>query len=109
MVSSAKSWLCVKDAADEACLPFEGEEDAIKVSPITASASYLHYLRQAWNHSYPEAPLEDQDITLTIPASFDEAARQATLEAAARAGLPTTFLLEEPQAVCYPVVQPTSP
>ena len=72
-----------------------------KVSPVTASASYLAHVRAAWNHRIPQAPLEEQEVVLTVPASFDEAARALTLEAAREAGLPTLRLLEEPQAAFY--------
>jgi hypothetical protein len=40
-------------------------------------------------------------LVLTVPASFDEAARSLTVEAAHRAGLGQARLLEEPQAACY--------
>ena len=56
---------------------------------------------QVWGHKFPDAPLEQQDIVITVPASFDEAARSLTLEAARIAGLTNVRLLEEPQAVCY--------
>ncbi len=101
-VTSAKSWLShpqVDRGAD--ILPWAGAEDVAKVSPVLASASYLHHVRQAWNHHHPEAPLEHQEVVITVPASFDEVARSLTVEAAARAGLPRVLLLEEPQAVCY--------
>ncbi len=101
LVSSAKSWLCQKDAAEKSILPFNGQQDAETVSPVLAQASYLYHIKQAWNHEHPDSPLEKQDITLTIPASFDEAARQFTLAAAELAGLTNIFLIEEPQAVCY--------
>jgi molecular chaperone DnaK (HSP70) len=101
-VTSAKSWLShpsVDHAAD--ILPWGSSEDVAKVSPIAASASYLSHIRIVWGHRFPDSPLEQQDIVLTVPASFDEAARILTLEAARLAGLPTVRLLEEPQAVCY--------
>jgi len=101
-VTSAKSWLShpsVDHAAD--ILPWGSSDDIAKVSPITASASYLSHIRTVWGHRFPDAPLEKQDIVITVPASFDEAARSLTLEAARLAGLPNVRLLEEPQAVCY--------
>ena len=98
-VASAKSWLS-HPAVDRsaAILPWGAAEDVAKVSPLLASASYLAHLRAAWNHRFPEQPLEAQEIVLTVPASFDEAARALTLEAARLAGLDRLRLLEEPQA-----------
>lgn len=102
-VSSAKSWLS-NDHVDRTAdiLPWSREENDIpKVSPVIATASYLHYVSNAWNHVNPEARLEDQDIVITIPASFDEMARALTVEAANLVGLRDIKLLEEPQAACY--------
>lgn len=102
LVASAKSWLSHPSVDHGAgILPWGGGDDVNKVSPIDASASYLAHVRKVWGHRFPEAPLADQDIVITVPASFDEAARSLTLEAARRAGLPKVRLLEEPQAVCY--------
>ncbi|MGZ8225434.1 MAG: Hsp70 family protein [Methylococcaceae bacterium] len=101
-VTSAKSWLShpsVDHSAD--ILPWGSGDDIDKVSPIDASASYLAHIRTVWRHKFPDAPLEQQDIVITVPASFDEAARSLTLEAARIAGLGNVRLLEEPQAVCY--------
>lgn len=101
-VVSAKSWLChgsVDRSAD--ILPWGGAEGVAKVSPAEASASYLNYVKQSWDYHHPEAPLEAQDIVLTVPASFDEMARALTLDAAKSCGLKKVRLLEEPQAVCY--------
>jgi len=101
-VISAKSWLC-HDKVDRsaAILPWAAAEGVAKVSPVLASASYLAYVRAAWNHRHPQHPLENQDVVITVPASFDEAARALTVEAARLAGLHAIRLLEEPQAVCY--------
>ncbi|OEF03863.1 Hsp70 family protein [Vibrio genomosp. F10] len=101
-VSSAKSWLS-HQAVDRRSdiLPWAGASDVEKISPVVASASYLNHIRLAWNHRNPSNPLENQDVVVTVPASFDEAARKLTIEAAKLAGLGTIFLLEEPQAVCY--------
>ncbi|MGD8231307.1 Hsp70 family protein [Vibrio sp. TRT 1302] len=101
-VSSAKSWLS-HQAVDRRSdiLPWAGAADVDKVSPVIASASYLNHIRQAWNYRHPSNKLEDQDVVVTVPASFDETARKLTLEAAQLAGLDKIVLLEEPQAVCY--------
>ncbi|WP_374088618.1 Hsp70 family protein [Methylomicrobium lacus] len=102
LVASAKSWLSHPSVDHGAeILPWGGDEDVSKVSPIDASASYLAHVRKVWGHRFKDAPLAEQDIVITVPASFDEAARSLTLEAARRAGLPQVRLLEEPQAVCY--------
>ena len=102
LIASAKSWLS-HDKVDRSAeiLPWAGADDVAKVSPVIASASYLLHVRSAWNHQYPDAPLERQELVLTVPASFDEAARALTLQAAELAGLENLTLLEEPQAVCY--------
>ena len=102
LVASAKSWLS-HTAVDRLApiLPWGAGEDVLKVSPVEASASYLAHVRAAWNWRFPEYPLEQQDIVLTVPASFDEGARVLTLKAARDAGLPQLRLLEEPQAAFY--------
>ncbi len=101
-VTSAKSWLSHPSVDHSAeILPWGSNDEISKVSPIDASASYLAHIRTVWGHKFPDAPLEEQDIVITVPASFDEAARSLTLEAARIAGLTHVRLLEEPQAVCY--------
>jgi molecular chaperone DnaK (HSP70) len=101
-VTSAKSWLSHPSVDHSAeILPWGSSDEISKVSPIDASASYLAHIRTVWGHQFPDAPLEQQDIVITVPASFDEAARSLTLEAARVAGLTQVRLLEEPQAVCY--------
>ncbi|WP_338679207.1 Hsp70 family protein [Janthinobacterium sp. TB1-E2] len=106
LVTSAKSWLSHANVDRQApILPWGADADVAKVSPVAASASYLAYVRAAWNHRFPHAPLEKQELVLTIPASFDEGARALTLEAARMAGLPTLRLVEEPQAAFYDYLQ----
>lgn len=102
LVASAKSWLS-HAAVDRLApiLPWGAPDDVVKVSPVEASASYLSHVRAAWNTRFPDAPLEEQDVVLTVPASFDEGARALTLEAARLAQLPSLRLLEEPQAAFY--------
>lgn len=102
LVASAKSWLCHKGVDRRAeILPWQGDVTGRRLSPVEASARYLGHLRAAWNHAHPEAPLEDQHVVLTIPASFDEVARELSLEAARSAGLEEVTLIEEPQAAFY--------
>ncbi|MGK5005799.1 Hsp70 family protein [Janthinobacterium sp. LB2P70] len=106
LVSSAKSWLSHANVDRQApILPWGADSDVAKVSPVAASASYLAYVRAAWNHRFPDSPLEAQELVLTIPASFDEGARALTLEAARMAGLSTLRLVEEPQAAFYDFLQ----
>jgi molecular chaperone DnaK (HSP70) len=103
LVSSAKSWLCHPGVDRRAALlPWQAPEEVRRVSPLDASAQYLRHLESAWQHKLGDAaPLEEQDVILTVPASFDAAARDLTLEAAKRARLPNVTLLEEPQAALY--------
>ncbi len=102
LVASAKSWLS-HAAVDRLApiLPWGADAEVAKVSPVVASASYLAHVRAAWLHRFPKAPLDQQQVILTVPASFDEGARALTLEAARQAGLPRLRLLEEPQAAVY--------
>ena len=102
LVSSAKSWLSHATVDRLApILPWGAAADVLKVSPVAASASYLRHVRCAWDARFPKAPLAQQDLVLTVPASFDEGARALTLQAARMAGLPRLRLLEEPQAAFY--------
>ena len=103
LVSSAKSWLSHAgvDRRGE-ILPWQAPEGVPRVSPLQASARYLGHLRAAWEHAHPETPLDEQDVVLTVPASFDPVARELTLEAAELAGFAEPpRLLEEPQAALY--------
>src|SRR5438128_215839 len=101
-VASAKSWLC-HPAVDRtaAILPWGAPPEVGRISPVEASARILEHLRRAWDAAHPQAPLAEQDVVITVPASFDEGARALTLRAAAEAGLPRPALLEEPQAAFY--------
>jgi molecular chaperone DnaK (HSP70) len=102
LVSSAKSWLSHSGVdRTAALLPVNAPEGVAKVSPVEASRRYLEHMRQAWNHEHAETPFEEQDVLLTVPASFDEVARELTEHAAAEAGYKNIVLLEEPQAAFY--------
>ena len=107
LVSSAKSWLCHAGVDRRAAiLPNDAPPEVARVSPLEASTRYLAHLRQAWDDAHPEAPFVEQDVTVTIPASFDPAARELTLDAARAAGYNSTLtLLEEPQAALYNWIQ----
>lgn len=102
LVASAKSWLSHPSVDRLATiLPWGAPDEVPKVSPVAASAGTLAHVRAAWNQRHPQAPLERQEIVLTVPASFDDAARTLTVQAAREAGLPALRLLEEPQAALY--------
>jgi molecular chaperone DnaK (HSP70) len=101
LVASSKSWL-VHASVDRAAaiLPWGAADDAPHLSPVEAASRLLTHVRRAWDVAHPEAPLADQDVVLTVPASFDEVARELTVRAAEHAGL-APKLLEEPQAAFY--------
>jgi molecular chaperone DnaK (HSP70) len=106
LISSAKSWLCHAGIDREAeILPWGSPLGIQKISPVEASASYLRHIRDSWNHTFAgddaALRLENQEVVLTVPASFDEAARELTTLAAKSAELATITLLEEPQAAFY--------
>ena len=102
LVSSAKSWLCHAGVDCKApILPAEAPEEVERISPFQATTAYLQHLRDAWQSLHPDAPLEDQDLVITVPASFDPAARDLTVESARQVGLGQAILLEEPQAALY--------
>lgn len=113
VVSSAKSWLSHTGVDRSApLLPWRGAQvasdegenagnDGARLSPVEASSMYLSHIRDAWNDAHPEDPLEDQDVLVTVPASFDAVARELTVVAAGQAGLTNVTLLEEPQAAFY--------
>ncbi|CAK1726680.1 Molecular chaperone DnaK (HSP70) [Vibrio crassostreae] len=102
LVASAKSWLCHGGVnRRDAFLPAGSTEEVEKVSPLKTTELYLEHLKDAWNHANPEHKLADQDVTITVPASFDPAARDLTAEAARNVGFTHLTLLEEPQAALY--------
>src|SRR6185437_2760115 len=106
LVSSAKSWLCHGGVDRSAgLLPWTAPPDVPRISPIEASARYLRHMVESWNYvmakDRPDDRLEKQTVVLTVPASFDDVARNLTVEAARKAGLEDLILLEEPQAAFY--------
>ncbi len=108
LVSSAKSWLSHAGVdRTSALLPWQAPSDVPRISPVDASAEYLRHLAAAWNWRFakpgsdPSDAIANQEIVLTVPASFDAAARDLTMQAADRAGLKHLTLLEEPQAALY--------
>ena len=105
-IHSAKSWLCYHNLNPEAAiLPQSDQQDLRRYSPIAVSSLFLQHLRDSWNHKIAkgrtELRLEEQDIVLTVPASFDEVAREFTLRSVKMAGLKNVTLLEEPTAAFY--------
>jgi molecular chaperone DnaK (HSP70) len=102
-VAGAKSWLAHSRVdRHQPILPWQAPAEVPKVSPVTASRRYLEHLVGAWEHAFPDAPIAQQLVVLTVPASFDAASRELTREAALAAGLPAGLvLLEEPQAAVY--------
>jgi molecular chaperone DnaK (HSP70) len=102
-VGAAKSWLChSRIDRHQPVLPWNAPDDVPKVSPVMASRRYLEHLVAAWEAAFPDAPVAEQQVVLTVPASFDASARELTREAALAAGLPADFvLIEEPQAAVY--------
>ncbi|MFV1964147.1 MAG: Hsp70 family protein [Pirellulaceae bacterium] len=101
-IASAKSWLCHSGVDRTAeLLPWQGAADVDRLSPVEVSARYLRHVHEAWNACFPGASLSEQEVVLTLPASFDEVARELTVQAAARADLPRIVLIEEPLAAFY--------
>ncbi|MGN6135051.1 MAG: Hsp70 family protein [Aureliella sp.] len=102
-IAAAKSWLSYARVDRKAAiLPWGAGSEVAKLSPVDASRLILKHLVAAWHRTFPEARLNEQVVTLTVPASFDVVARELTREAALAAGLPEDFiLLEEPQAAVY--------
>ncbi|MGR9088258.1 MAG: Hsp70 family protein [Gammaproteobacteria bacterium] len=102
LVASAKSWLCHAGVDCKApILPSDAPDEVERVSPFQATVAYLRHLHDAWCALHPDAPLSGQDLVITVPASFDPAARELTVEAARSLGLDQAILLEEPQAALY--------
>ena len=102
LVTSAKSWLSHSGVdRTAALLPLNAPEGTRKVSPVEASRRYLEHIRKAWDQAHPDAPFGQQQILVTVPASFDAVARELTQRAAEEAGYPSVTLLEEPQAAFY--------
>ncbi len=102
-ISAAKSWLChSKVDRHAAILPWNSPDEVAKLSPVTVSQRYIEHLVAAWTSAFPDWPISEQHVVLTVPASFDASARELTREAALAAGLPETLvLIEEPQAATY--------
>ena len=112
LIESSKSWLCHGGVHRTGkILPWHGPEEIKKFSPVDIAQKILRHIRLAWNHQIAQDTedhkLENQNVLITIPASFDEAARQMTLDAAKKAGLVSIHLLEEPLAAFYAYIRRT--
>jgi len=106
LVASAKSWLSYAGVDRTApILPWQAPDEVPKLSPVDVSSQFLQHLRTVWDNGQaagqPELAFAEQDVLLTVPASFDEEARELTRRAAEQAGLQNVTLLEEPQAAFY--------
>lgn len=109
LVGSAKSWLSHAQVDRKApILPVQSPPEVPRISPLDASIAYLRHLKNAWDFQFPEASLAEQDLVITVPASFDPGARELTVEAARRVGLGHAVLLEEPQSAVYSWIQASS-
>lgn len=106
-VGAAKSWLCHGGVDRRArILPWQAPDGLPQISPVEATLRYLEHLVEAWDAAHQDAAIADQKVVLTVPASFDPAARELTRDAAFKAGLPEDLvLLEEPQAAVYAWLQ----
>jgi molecular chaperone DnaK (HSP70) len=101
-VHSAKSWLSNPDVDRTAkILPWDAQEGGRVLSPVEVSNAIISHIRDAWNQAHPNEPLSAQDVVLTVPASFDEEARELTVQAARDAGIEKLTLVEEPAAAFY--------
>lgn len=102
-VHSAKSWLCHDRVhRKDKILPIDADPRIEKISPLKVTFRIIEYIKEAWNAKHQsEDVLEDQEVVITMPASFDELARRLTIEAAKDAGLKNVSFLEEPQAAFY--------
>ena len=109
-VRSAKSWLCHAGVdRTKNILPWMARDKEWAISPLNATAKYLAYLKDAWDYTLGNQKdqngdlclINSQQLVITVPASFDECARELTLEAAEQAGLKNITLLEEPLAAFY--------
>jgi molecular chaperone DnaK (HSP70) len=113
LIASTKSWLCHTTVdRNKPILPWEGPDAESKKSPVQASAAILHHIRDAWNYAMAaddeRLRMENQEIFLTVPASFDAVARELTVKAAEMSGLNNVTLLEEPQAAFYAWIERSS-
>jgi len=106
IVTSAKSWLCHPGVDRKGkILPWGAPDEVQKRSPVDVQALILGHVRAAWDAVMAKDDERKQlaraDLVVTLPASFDEVARELTVEAARQAGLPDALFIEEPTAALY--------
>src|SRR3982751_3326682 len=98
LVHSAKSWLSNPDVDRTAkILPWDAQESGRIFSPVEVSSRYILHMHEAFENA-KDQPISTRAVVLTVPASFDEEARELTVEAARQAGIENLTLLEEPAA-----------
>jgi hypothetical protein len=106
LVTSAKSWLSNPHIDPrQRSLPWKSEIHEEKLSAFDCSRSYLEHMKESFRYAVrnqgKDLDLADGQVVLTIPASFDDIARNLTAEAAEAAGLGKVVLVEEPLAAFY--------
>jgi molecular chaperone DnaK (HSP70) len=102
VIASSKSWLCHnKVDRRSGILPWHGAEDIEPITPVEASSLLLQHMKNSWNQQFTKDDFSNQQIIITVPASFDETARALTAEAIEMAGIKNVALLEEPQSAFY--------
>jgi molecular chaperone DnaK (HSP70) len=106
LVTSAKSWLSNFHVDPKSSvLPWKSDIKEQKLSAFDCSRRYLEHIKSGF--LYAESTqgrswnLSEGQVVLTVPASFDEIARNLTAAAAEAAGFSKAVLLEEPQAAFY--------
>ena len=102
-IAASKSWLSHQGVdRRKGLLPHNAAEDITKISAVKSAEMILSHIKNTWNQYFPDNPFAEQQIVLTIPASFDASARDLTREAALQVGFPASMtILEEPQAALY--------
>src|SRR6202453_126860 len=99
-VHSAKSWLSNPEVDRTAkILPWDAQVEGRALSPVEVAAKILKHLADAFAKDH--SPIAEHNVVLTVPASFDEEARELTVTAAREAGIEKLTLLEEPAAAFY--------
>jgi hypothetical protein len=85
-VHSAKSWLSNPEVDRTAkILPWDAQAAGRVLSPVEVSTRILKHLADAWQNQQGSRHRE-HNVVLTVPASFDEEARELTVAGGARGG-----------------------
>jgi molecular chaperone DnaK (HSP70) len=104
LITSAKSWLSnFHIDPKKPVLPWKSDIKEQKHSAWECSRRYLEHLKEGFLYAEraKSRRISEGQIVITVPASFDEVARNLTSEAAQAAGFGNAILLEEPQAAFY--------